>query len=96
MPVLSCQPLDVVVCFIFQDITYTFPHGSRAGNSHRGVKWLFPGSSTIPFASIALLSLSRVLAVGGVGHFYRDIRVRTGPFTTEGGAWTLYNPDTYF
>lgn len=79
-----------------QGITYAFLLGSRAGSSHRGVKWLFPGSSAIPFASIDISPLPRVLAVGGVGHFYGDIRVRTRPFTTEGGAWALYNRDTYF
>lgn len=36
----------------------------------------------MPLALIAIPSLSGVLAVGGVGHFYRDVRVRPGPFTT--------------
>lgn len=37
-----------------------------------------------PFASIAIPSLASILTEGGVGHFYRVVRVRSRPFTTEG------------
>lgn len=73
----------------FWAITYAFLRASRAGDSHRGVKWLTL-ASTVPFTSIAFLSLPGVLTVGGAGRFYRDIRVREA-LTAEVEVWALYN-----
>lgn len=74
----------------FWAITYAFLRASRAGDSHRGVKWLTL-ASTVPFTSIAFPSLPGVLTVGGAGRFYGDIRVRARPFTAEVEVWALYS-----
>lgn len=89
VPVLSFQPLDVVVCFILPGYhLYTSPwiQGRRQPQrSQVAFPWISYSSICINCHSFSI----RFLVVGRVGHFYRDIRVRTGPFT----AWTRSSED---